>query len=279
MRARLVTFAGVSLLVSAIACSTPAAIGCPSTQVVCGDACANLARDAKNCGACGHACPLGASCFAGVCNAASACDAGTTLCPDGQCRDTCGTQGCTSPLTSCGGACVDTSADPLHCGGCGTACPAGFAPSQAWAGDSSSPSAQVAVAAGAAPESEVFTYGDTSDDVSAPPGQAFTFHAPSTGGGSFAFDWVYEGDHGPSQGLAGLLAGGAPPPAPPVTLQGPTPTAGPFKFSGTATLTVTAGTDIVFQAIGGAPAASASFGGKITVTGKRCAAGACEPTH
>lgn len=33
--------------------------------------------------------------------------------------------GCAPSLTACGTACVDTRADPSHCGGCGLACPSG----------------------------------------------------------------------------------------------------------------------------------------------------------
>jgi len=36
-------------------------------------------------------------------------------------------QPCPSPLEECGGICVDLSSDPLHCGACRTACPAGRA--------------------------------------------------------------------------------------------------------------------------------------------------------
>lgn len=38
---------------------------CPPTYSVCGSYCANLVRDPRNCGTCGHACDAGGFCFGG----------------------------------------------------------------------------------------------------------------------------------------------------------------------------------------------------------------------
>ena len=61
----------------------------------------NVRVDSANCGSCGHACPGGQVCSAGVC---------TTTCGAG--------------LTTCGASCVNTSTDPSNCGACSTVCPA-----------------------------------------------------------------------------------------------------------------------------------------------------------
>ena len=75
-------------------------LGCGGGTTRCGDRCAALDADAKNCGACGHACAPGLACVAGICGVI--CNGGTTL---------------------CGGACVDTLVDSAHCGSCDTRCP------------------------------------------------------------------------------------------------------------------------------------------------------------
>ncbi len=69
---------------------------CSSDLTRCGGTCAKLDADRANCGACGHACGAGESCYAGAC-----------LCPF---------------ATTCGGACVDFASDPAHCGACEIAC-------------------------------------------------------------------------------------------------------------------------------------------------------------
>lgn len=71
--------------------------GCPKGTVDCGGACVDTRSDARNCGACGQACPAGQTCQNGAC----ACPSGTTL---------------------CGGACINTSSDAANCGGCGITC-------------------------------------------------------------------------------------------------------------------------------------------------------------
>ncbi|MHB8418585.1 MAG: hypothetical protein ACYDCL_10945 [Myxococcales bacterium] len=106
----------------------------------CGDACTDVLGDPQNCGACGAACPVGASCVAGTCffpdGGPAACTApavgcpGGTLCGDGVCQpSSCDGDGgfcfrgvASGPGVCCGGACVDLSSDPKHCGACGEAC-------------------------------------------------------------------------------------------------------------------------------------------------------------
>ncbi len=73
---------------------------CSAGQTSCSGACTSTQTDAKNCGACGTACPSGQSCAGGSCS-----------CPSGQ--------------TVCGALCVTTASDALNCGGCGQACRSG----------------------------------------------------------------------------------------------------------------------------------------------------------
>ncbi len=58
-----------------------------------------LIDDTQHCGACGVACEIWEFCVGGAC---------TDECPDG--------------LTNCAGVCMDTTADPRNCGGCGRVC-------------------------------------------------------------------------------------------------------------------------------------------------------------
>ena len=79
---------------------------CAGDSVVCDGACARLATDNANCGACGEACDAGEVCSNGVCAVS-----------------------CAAPLATCGAGgaafCADTRNDPAHCGGCDLACPDG----------------------------------------------------------------------------------------------------------------------------------------------------------
>jgi len=70
---------------------------CAVGEVNCNGACADLATDVSNCGACGNACAIGATCTSGVCD----CPAGTVL---------------------CSGVCADLATDVSNCGACGIAC-------------------------------------------------------------------------------------------------------------------------------------------------------------
>jgi hypothetical protein len=117
----------------------------------CGTMCTDLSRDMNNCGACGNRCPVVASCIGGRCacplsqpdrcddrcttlQAASgdcgacghSCWPGLNLIPDrvmcvnGECQ-------CPADANVCmvGGRriCTNFSSFPMHCGGCGRACP------------------------------------------------------------------------------------------------------------------------------------------------------------
>jgi len=64
---------------------------------MCSGACADLKTDNANCGKCGNACPMGATCVQGNCQ-------------------------CGATQTKCGAACVDTKTDTANCGKCGNAC-------------------------------------------------------------------------------------------------------------------------------------------------------------
>ena len=89
---------------------------CGSSKAVCGagvdggGTCADLATDAKNCAACGHACaaPEGgaAGCVASAC--AGQCSGSRTVC---------------AQTIDGGGSCKDLSSDPAYCGACDKACP------------------------------------------------------------------------------------------------------------------------------------------------------------
>jgi Stigma-specific protein, Stig1 len=87
-------------------CLAAALTGCPETGIVCrndttrcGQGCADLKSDQRNCGACGVACQT------------------SQVCQDSACI-------CQSGATDCNGQCVVLATDPNNCGACGKACAA-----------------------------------------------------------------------------------------------------------------------------------------------------------
>lgn len=130
------------------------ASGCTGGKTLCGATCTNTGNDPKNCGMCGHACPMGQVCSMGMCG--YSCSAGETLCgatdggtstPDASGSADTGAMDASaeagtdasdeggSVVDSGGGAmdaagpmgpyCANTNNDPSNCGGCGNACGAG----------------------------------------------------------------------------------------------------------------------------------------------------------
>ena len=109
---------------------------CPGGQGCCTGACATLASDNLNCGACGNVCATGTSCCGGTCisitsvancgtcgNACGDVINGARACVSGKCA----IAGCNGSFHDCNsnyadGCETDTSADIKNCGACGNAC-------------------------------------------------------------------------------------------------------------------------------------------------------------
>ncbi len=83
----------------------------------CAGQCVDLDVDPEHCGACDSPCAPPSECVAGVCEPAlcTGCDAQLELCVEGECV-------CKPGLERCAGACVDTSSEAEHCGGCSEPC-------------------------------------------------------------------------------------------------------------------------------------------------------------
>jgi len=122
-----------------------------STGLCCNGTCrakSAYATDSQNCGACGSACPTGATCSGGACSSycpKKPCPSGTacgflTYVDPGYCYiDACSAategQPCGRPLpltfalfgttVCCSSTCLDLSSDPANCGSCGHACGTG----------------------------------------------------------------------------------------------------------------------------------------------------------
>ena len=116
---------------------------------MCSGQCSDLKTDNANCGKCGAACPMGASCIQGSCQCMATQSKCGTACVDlkkdntncGKCGNVCGNDAgailgggtwtcangtcaiqCPMGKTECSGACVDANTDNDNCGSCGTTC-------------------------------------------------------------------------------------------------------------------------------------------------------------
>jgi hypothetical protein len=85
---------------------------CGDGETLCGNICADLAHDERNCGACGAKCATGSLCCPDGC-----IDAKTDVDNCGACGNQCG-----DGSVCCNGVCIDIEADPANCGSCGYAC-------------------------------------------------------------------------------------------------------------------------------------------------------------
>jgi hypothetical protein len=88
---------------------------CPEDQDLCAGACVPA-------GTCDHECPAGLAVCGSDCTLPDTCACDRGCDAD---RETCAADVCVcrDGLTRCGGACVDTRADPDHCGDCEATCP------------------------------------------------------------------------------------------------------------------------------------------------------------
>jgi hypothetical protein len=152
--------AAILLSIKCLPSTTPC---CTASQTLCEDiTCTDTQIDPLNCGGCGQACPIGYGCQSGHCVCPSSSvvcgvpDSGMVSCVDtssdpkncGGCGIVCNSTGSIESLCASGkcgphcppsapdpcipdggttGSCVDFQADPLNCGGCGSACNQGEA--------------------------------------------------------------------------------------------------------------------------------------------------------
>jgi len=104
----------------------------------CGGSCVDTATDEANCGVCGTKCKGNTKwCIDSNCVRDCVVDCTDHDCGNDGCRGSCGdcsgllfcnVQGlcvCPSGQSDCGGSCVDTQIDELHCGGCDAPCGGG----------------------------------------------------------------------------------------------------------------------------------------------------------
>lgn len=81
------------------------------SQQLCGGACKDTSNDIKNCGACGHVCPTGASCVSGSCKCTATSTSTTVFCTVGA-----------STYPTCTINFPDEGGDLLCCCGDGSSC-------------------------------------------------------------------------------------------------------------------------------------------------------------
>jgi hypothetical protein len=119
-----------------VVCSNGSCIpSCPSGQIICNSTCVNPQTNNTHCGGCNSPCSNERTCQSGQCKCPGnkpvecgstcqpACCPGAACSPpiSGLCLSS-GICGCALGLTSCAGACVNTSTSLQHCGSCGTVC-------------------------------------------------------------------------------------------------------------------------------------------------------------
>lgn len=97
---------------------------CGHDEQICGDHCANFARDALNCGRCGARCAEGERCAAGRCEEPSAYGSARRPSLDRLGRPL-ATVGCARGETRCSEGCVDLEQNARACGTCGRICARG----------------------------------------------------------------------------------------------------------------------------------------------------------
>ncbi len=125
-------------------CTSVTGGSCPPGLILCNGVCTATATDPNHCGGCGRACGSGMTCASGVClcppgSRPVSAGGGCCIMPGAPCSSTLGAlpccggtclggkcAGCPPGSVLCNGVCVDTSIDPKHCGGCGSACGPGM---------------------------------------------------------------------------------------------------------------------------------------------------------
>jgi hypothetical protein len=117
-------------------------------------------------------------------------------------------------------------------------------------------------------DAEQFTYSDKTNDVFIP-GQTFTFQALATSSITLNYTWQYQGNHSWFEASAGLQAFASGPSGTTTTVSlvaSQTKTNGAFAYSGTSSLTVTAGYAFGFIASGENYDSASSLAGTLTIT-------------
>jgi hypothetical protein len=186
--------------------------------------------------------------------------------------------GCADGSTACGNTCVDTHSDPANCGSCGAACSAqslGCAAGRCeslqtldWMSSSTAASASVtAMAMMSSPTAEQFDY--MANGMQVYDSQSFTFSAVAPATRTFRFAWTYMGYHAYFMASAGLQAFATGPNGDVATVDLVAPNTGTsagFNFSGTSSLSLTAGQTFGFIASGKNFDSDARLIGTITIT-------------
>lgn len=117
-------------------CEASSICACNVGTTECSGVCVDTSSDPDNCGDCDVTCAADEVCGSGICTSSCVPDCTDRECGDDGCGSLCGTCSadrecgamglceCLAGTTECDGACVDTTRDRNHCGGCGAACAA-----------------------------------------------------------------------------------------------------------------------------------------------------------